>query len=347
MRLVLFALIAWPLPAVIAGALGWRGVWGSGSALVDYLIPIPVAGGVLHVPWFVLAGSAVAIMPSLGTTAAAWVRALLVGMALAGVLLLLRLDELWLAWRTGATFGGSPWQQNPIGLFLLSDATLALLFTLSAPQRPRLRADFVSAALVVVPMLLPVSMSVRHSPAGEAFLPGQSLQGPAYGDRIQMVYTRLDPTAPGFKERAEQWIAPMHPRQMMDNDDTAFLFTRSLDAARRFEMRDIVGTLCVYEDDTASYWLIGSAADGCFDTHVSFTEKFAQAYASRSAGEPQDVRDYLARQSICAGIAGIPASGDTGGVEISSMRICSRLPEKREALRAKYPDWATRLDAPA
>ena len=40
---------------MIAGILGWPGIWGTGSALVEYLIPVPVAGGFLHVPSFVVA----------------------------------------------------------------------------------------------------------------------------------------------------------------------------------------------------------------------------------------------------------------------------------------------------
>jgi len=52
LRIVVFGILAWMAPPLVAGALGWRGVWGSGSALVDYMIPVPVAGGVLHVPSF-------------------------------------------------------------------------------------------------------------------------------------------------------------------------------------------------------------------------------------------------------------------------------------------------------
>ena len=40
LHLLLWALVAWPLPALIAGALGWKGIWGSGSALVEFLIPL-------------------------------------------------------------------------------------------------------------------------------------------------------------------------------------------------------------------------------------------------------------------------------------------------------------------
>lgn len=65
------------MPALIAGALGWKGVWGSGSALADFLIPIPVAGGVLQVPTFLVRGLIVFLMPSTSDETAARMRALL------------------------------------------------------------------------------------------------------------------------------------------------------------------------------------------------------------------------------------------------------------------------------
>ena len=64
------------MPALIAGALGWKGVWGSGSALADFLIPIPVAGGVLQVPTFLVRGLIVFLMPSTSDETAARMRAL-------------------------------------------------------------------------------------------------------------------------------------------------------------------------------------------------------------------------------------------------------------------------------
>ena len=141
LRATFWALLAWPLPALVAGALGWKGVWGSGSALVDYLIPIPVAGGVLHVPSFVICGLVVMAMPAAGDSAAGRMRAFLVGMALAGILMLLRLDDLWLAMQTKSARVGSLWQDNPLGVFVLSDALMALAFTALASQRPWLRLE--------------------------------------------------------------------------------------------------------------------------------------------------------------------------------------------------------------
>ncbi|MEQ8204630.1 MAG: hypothetical protein RIA65_00525, partial [Woeseia sp.] len=52
---VLILILAWITPAAIAGAMGWSGIWGTGSAFAEYLIPVPVAGGVFHVPSFVVA----------------------------------------------------------------------------------------------------------------------------------------------------------------------------------------------------------------------------------------------------------------------------------------------------
>ncbi|MBK7473659.1 MAG: hypothetical protein IPI73_26500 [Betaproteobacteria bacterium] len=159
MRLFLWILIAWPLPALVAGALGWSSIWGSGSALGDYLIPIPVAAGALHVPSFVLCGLVVWIMPSLGARAAGLLRALLIGAALAGLLWLLKLDDILLAWQTHSTLSGSPWQQNPLGLFVLSDALIALLFTAGASAGPWLRLELASALLVLLPAVLPLGMA--------------------------------------------------------------------------------------------------------------------------------------------------------------------------------------------
>ena len=58
MRLIILTL-AWVTPAIIAEILGWRGIWGSGSAFGDALIPIPVAGGCLHVVSFCLSAAIV------------------------------------------------------------------------------------------------------------------------------------------------------------------------------------------------------------------------------------------------------------------------------------------------
>src|SRR3970282_2853183 len=56
MRTIILVL-AWITPAAIAGALGRSGIWGTGSAFLDYLIPFPVAGGIFHLPSFAVAAA--------------------------------------------------------------------------------------------------------------------------------------------------------------------------------------------------------------------------------------------------------------------------------------------------
>ncbi len=338
LRLILWTLIAWPLPALAAGALGWHGVWGSGSALADYLIPIPVAGGVLHVPSFVVCGLIAWNMPSASPEAVGQLRALLIGIALAGLLLVLRLDDILLAARTNSHLVGSLWQENPLGLFVLSDALVALVLTVGATQGPWLRMELTTLLLMVLPAALPVGFTAKTTSSGEPFRHGASRQGSARNDEMNMVFTTLNVNAPDFRARALAWVAPMHPRQSVNSDDAAFLFTRNLDAARNFDTGQVATTLCLYEDGTPPLWVPGAGAADCFDNHVSFSERFSKAYAARPASEPLDLKHYLARVSVCHGVAPIPPNGDTGGLELSDMRICSRLPEARAQLVLKHPE---------
>ena len=97
--------IAWTAPALAAGVLGWSGIWGSGSALVDYLIPIPVAGGVLHLPSFIVTTALVWPMRAgsariAGAGSAPW----LLGAAAVGLLMMLDTERLLRAIVSGALF---------------------------------------------------------------------------------------------------------------------------------------------------------------------------------------------------------------------------------------------------
>lgn len=345
LRATFWVLLAWPLPALVAGALGWKGVWGSGGALADYLIPIPVAGGVLHVPSFAICGLIVMAMPAAGAVAAARMRALLIGLAGAGLLMLLRLDDVWLAWQTHSTRVGSLWQENPLGLFVLSDALMALAFTALASQRPWLRIEVASLLVLLLPITLPLGMAMKYSPSGQPFLPGTSRPGPTKTDVIEFVFTRLNIDGADFRSRAEAHVAPMHPRFSVNSDDMAVLFTDKLDAARAGDRSAAKATLCLYEDGTPARFLPGDASAECFGSHVSFSERYERAFAARPAGEPPDIKGHMARRAVCSGAKPVDPDGSTGGLELSSMRLCSRLEEARASLRSRYPEAAAMLDA--
>lgn len=346
-RLLLWILIAWPLPALIAGALGWTGVWGSGSAVADYLIPVPVAGGVLHVPSFVVAGVIMLLFPDFSPAAAARMRALLIGAVLAGGLWLLNLHDLWLAQQTGEKFSGRLWQENPLGLFLLSDAALALLFTAGAEQRPRLRLDILSLVLLLLPSALPLSMAKPRASADPPFKAGMSQHGEMRGDESLMVFTRLDANAADFRMQAEAWAdqpaAMAHPRFHVSAEDMAVMFTRNREAARRINRDQVVATLCLYEDGAPPRWLQG--AGDCFSGHQGFSERLARAAGARPQDEPAELRAYLAARELCAQEKF--ASGEAGrGLQLTSAFICEGLSRRRGELLQKFPD-APQLQEPA
>lgn len=346
-RLLLWTLVAWPLPALIAGVLGWKGIWGSGSALLDYLIPIPVAGGALHVPSFVVAGVIVSLMPGLSPAGAARLRALLIGAVLAGVLLLLNLHDLWLARQTGVKFSGSLWQQNPLGLFLVCDAVLGLVFTAGAVQRPWLRPDLLTLVLLLLPSALPLSMSQPRASADPPFKAGMSQRGEKLGDESLMVFTKLDTHTADFRRQAEAWTeqpaSMAHPRFHIDAEDMAVMFTRSREAAQRLDRAQVEFTLCLYEDGTAPYWLQGAA--DCFSEHAGFSERLARAAAARPQDEPAELRRYLAARELCA--TEKFATLDSGKeLQVTSAFICDGMPRRREELRRKFPG-EPRLQEPA
>ena len=133
-HLLLWMLLGWSIPAVLAHAIGWHAIWGSGSVALDYLLPIPVAAGVLHVPSFVLCTIGLWQLPTVSAKTSGRLRAAAWGLALASGLGLLRLDEALIAVRSGGAWSGTLWQENPLALFVLTDAGLALLMSVGVTR---------------------------------------------------------------------------------------------------------------------------------------------------------------------------------------------------------------------
>jgi hypothetical protein len=349
-RLLLWTLIAWPLPALIAGALGWSSVWGSGSAVTDYLTPIPVAGGVLHVPTFVLGAAAILVLPNLSPAGASRLRALIIGVAIAGVLWLLNLDQLFRALQNGETFTRLQWQQNPLGLFFTCDALLALLFTAAAPQRPRLRLEILTLLLLLLPSLMPLQMAMPRAKTAEEkllqFTAGAGDREGTRGNELLMVVTPIDINAADFRQRAMQWVekteSMAHPRFHISAEDLAVLFTEDREAIRRFDKRQARLTLCLYEDGAPPRWLPG--AGDCFSDHQSFSERLSAAAAARPPEEAPELRRYFAALELCPGekFATVPGGQ---GLQVTSAFVCEGLERERMQLMPKFPD-EVRLQAP-
>lgn len=334
-HLLIWLPLAWLLPALLGHALGWSGLWG-GAALPDLLWPLPVAGGALHVPSFVLCAVLVKLIPGASDRVAARLQALLLGLALAGLLWLLRLDGMWVSWRSGGNWPGWQWASNPLGLFLLCDATLALLVTARWPSLSLLR-DPVAAVLLALPLVAPIAMTARSGLVTEPFLMGHSRPGDVRGDEVLMIYTRLDMQAPDFQARALAWADRYHPSRDLNADDTAVLFADSHEAAQRMETARARQTLCLYEDGTPPLWLPGGQPQACFDRHLSFQERLMAARAAQPAGRPEEVTAYHARRVACESTSTAQAGQNVPGQEVSALRMCAGLAEGRERLLRQYP----------
>lgn len=254
--------IAWTAPALAAGVLGWSGIWGSGGALVDYLIPIPVAGGVLHLPSFIVTTALVWPMRAgsariAGAGSAPW----LLGAAAVGLLMMLDTERLLRAIVSGALFLPSL-RPNAFALFLFSDTLLAYLFIHGRvrPARPRqvmfLPGIYLLAMIVWIALLPSV-------------LPGATRDGPADGDEIHTAFTTHSDHE-RLHDDAYTYAKPFLPQYDVNVEDLAIVFTNNYFKAEMVDTSDPVATLCLYEDGTASRY--GAGLLDCFE-HRSFTDR--------------------------------------------------------------------------
>jgi hypothetical protein len=314
LRVIVFGVLAWVLPPLIAGALGWRGVWGSGSALVDYLIPIPVAGGALHVPSFVLLLVLVSWGPQLSAKAAGRARALALGAALTGAVLLMPPPE----WRPS---------DNPLGLFMVVDASVALLSLLGARRETGLRFEAGAVlALLAVPAL-GAMVAWRTLGLGEAFVSGSSTVSADRALLSVRVEVRGDITRASMRQRAKEWAMTLHdPAVKMGVEVTALRF-----GGPETGTTDV---LCLYEGGTPSRWLPG---DGdCLQGFTTFASRLATHTATLPPDTPREVREYLAARAACTEI-GWKSAHPNSPMTSSADETCVDLQRRGEFLAKLHP----------
>ena len=299
-RFLLWLALAWPTPALFAGALGWKGVWGSGSALADYLIPLPVAGGALHAMTFAAVSALLLSQKSWHARLQGLARGVLLGLALCGLALLLDLPAIHQAAGTDATLGRLPWQKNPLGLFLLTDSLIAQLFVGAfngrSPAGAREWGESLAAA-VLLPALAAAALVAQDARTGKSFVLQGARPGPQRGDEELIVYSTLPVSSPAFRAQAEAFAAQWHPAKSVNSEDTAVYFLSSLQAARLRDPKQAQLTYCMYEDGTPARWLSG--AGDCFSQHESFSERLARFLDAQDRRLPMPERLRLASEQAC------------------------------------------------
>lgn len=325
----LWAVVAWITPAAIAGALGWKGIWGSGGAFADYLIPVPVAGGVLHLPSFIVVSLILFTQPW-SERLGGYVRGILLAGTLVGIATLLDLDKLQLA-ATTDTAGLRFWQQQPLGLFFVTDCVIAQLFVGVLEGRwPKGAKEWVVSLIVV--LAIPAAYaaaSLKADPRQQnPFVYAGAREAEKRGDEMVFYYSKLPLGSDAFRQAASTVLAQHDPRMNINAEDIAIHFYDSLASAQAQDRSSAKYTVCLYQDGTATTWNPGSF--DCFRNHESFSERLEKAFRAQDQSLPQDVRIWLARRDACVGrkpLAALP------GMHMDNQEVRSCDPERTERTR--------------
>jgi hypothetical protein len=316
----LWAVPAWITPAAIAGALGWKGIWGSGSAFADYLIPVPVAGGVFHLPSFIVVSLILFTQPWAGRLGG-HVRGILLAGALVGIAMLLDLNKLQLAATTDMA-GGRFWQQQPLGLFIVTDCMIAQLFVRTLGGRwPEGTKEWAVSLIAVLAIPAAYAMaSLQADPRQRIpFVFAGERPSDRRGDETVFYYTKLPLGSDEFRRAASAVLERHDPRMNLNAEDIAIHFYDSLAAAQAQNRSGAKYTVCLYQDGTATTWNPGSF--DCFSNHESFTERLEKASSRQDKALPQDVRLWLARRDACVGRK--PLAAPTGmHMDNQEVRAC-------------------------
>lgn len=279
---------------------GLEGLWGSGSAFADYLIPIPVAGGVLHLPSFIAVSLVLFTQPWTGRLGG-HVRGLLLAGMLVGVVVLLDLDKLQLAATTDMA-GGRLWQEQPLGLFIVTDCVIAQLFVRMLGGRwPDGMKEWAGSLIMVLAIPLAYAVvSLKADPRQQNPFVYTGERGTGRrGDEMAFYYSKLPLGSEAFRQAAHALLARHDPRMNMNAEDIAIHFFDSLASAQAQNSSGAKYTVCLYQDGTATTWNPGSF--DCFSNHESFSERREKAFNMQNKALPLDVRLWLGRRDACAG----------------------------------------------
>nr|WP_320014874.1 hypothetical protein [uncultured Desulfobacter sp.] len=300
MRLIILTL-AWVTPAMIAEILGWKGIWGSGSAFGDALIPIPVAGGCLHVVSFCLSAAIVyrehrlpnsiqSIMPIIAG-------ALFMGM----IALQIDYDRLNAYLFSDYQPYGSPVRldSNLLYLFITTDAFWVWLYTLFQGRRPPAK---LWAVIPIVPVCVICLFVVQHRISGPKFEIGGSFRGKQRGQEIKLIYT----SAKFDKEVLLTWFESKsylaRPWQSPNSEQNAVIFTTSMQAIkwRNLDLitpQNTIATICLYEEDKSM--ILYQGYTDCFSKRDTVADKLKKILAANPTGFGKNLDHWYARVLLC------------------------------------------------
>ena len=317
---IVILILAWITPAVIAGALGWSGVWGSGSAFGDLLIPIPVAGGVFHVPSFVVAAAIILGSRNSNGTLVRYLPVLAFVVLAAALSLMLEFDRLNAWFFTDYEPFGSPFRLdgNPLFLFVATDAFWVGVYTLLRGFRSPALSWF---ALPVVPAAVIGISAFNYQTSGPVFEIGRPVSTGTRGEESLAVYTSASYDEAVFLNWVQQDNYFVLPWFSVNSEHVAVYFTNSMQAIKwgRFDPLEgdaTIGTICLYEEDRSIVSHRGYY--DCFVDRRTVEQEIAELVERESTGLGNDIDYWYARVLFCDGVE-IP---DEGATDIARVGVC-------------------------
>ncbi|MFK8052469.1 MAG: hypothetical protein AB8F65_05810 [Woeseiaceae bacterium] len=292
----------WTAPAMVAGVFGWNSVWGNGSVFMDYLLPLPITGGILHVPSF-LVFLALFFSFRKAATHLSWLAPLALAVATAAMALQLDFARVYDWLFTDYAPVGSPFRfgKNPQLLFVTTDALALWLLTIQRANRPA----WFWVISVLAPVLVVGVALVRHASSGPIFVLAPSQYGDARGDSLRLIYTNQKSDDPSIRV----WLEgqdPLKPWLSRNEEHVAIYFSNSRQqVARRdyatLESEHTIVTYCWFEEDRAL-----DAHDGYYDC-LTERRNVAEQLTDLLARQPKRLDDKLRRwraaAELCTGVS--------------------------------------------
>lgn len=307
---MIWLLAAWLLPAVIAGALGWKGIWGNSSAFFDFLLPLPLSGGILHVPGMAIVA---AILISAERTRKTPRLLSLIAVTTLLSALALQIDfERFNHWLfTDFEPSGSPLRLdgNPLLLFVSCDALIVWLWSLGRSRAVSRRAW---GLVPLVPLAIVGFQTLSYTTQGPVFEPGASAYGEIRGNQTLLVYTDQSYDEGLFADwLLNSTVAP--PWASANVEHLAIVFTSSRQRLERhdfsaLEGSDTIATFCWFEEDR-----LLAAHAGYFDCAAqrpTLVERLIALRAQQPAGLDDELSDWRAAALLCRGALPVAARED-------------------------------------
>ena len=298
----LILIIIWVTPAIIAGALGWRGIWGGSSAFFDYLIPVPVAGGVFHVPSFLVVIFLLINLKKFPESIAIFIPVIAFAVFVFAQTMQVDFDKLNDWFFTDYAPSRSPirFGKNPFYLFVASDALCISIYAWTLVRKIAWKSALL---LPLIPLGMIGFHAANSSIQQEQLSYGFSMDISPRGNRVTYVYANAAFDEKKFRDWLDKTPQIHLPWERSDSEHLAVYFSKSMQSIKYGKLDDfenIVGTICYFEEDQSS-----SAHTGhhdCFVDRLTLADRLNESFNSTNTGLGKDVDRWYGLARVCEGI---------------------------------------------